>query len=249
MIAVISALEEEIKDFKRAISIKRVSSYRCCRFYEGHCENQDIVLALTGVGAEHAKQVAHLILATYPVKTLISTGFCGSLNDKTRIGDIVVYSRISPGGNLPTAETNASPLVLDPGLADFAAKISSGTKFRTMIGNGVTIPNVCSTPEAKSRLGKVHLADVVDMESYSIGEITSEKKVAFIAARVVLDQLKDDLSLFDDITSSGKIVPRKVLFQMVARPSSATKLVQFANNSRKARKSLSVFLCGLIRTL
>jgi nucleoside phosphorylase len=249
MIAVISALEEEVRDFKRAMSVKRTSSYQCCRIYEGRCANEDVVLALTGVGGEHAKQVAQLILATYPVKTLISTGFCGSLNDKTRIGDVVVYSSLSLGGKIAAAETSASALVLDPGLAELAAKISGGTKCRTMIGNGVTIPYVCSTPEAKRRLGKVHLADVVDMESYPIGEITSEKKVAFIAARVVLDQVKDDLSVFDEITSSGKIVPRKVLNQMITHPSSAVKLVQFANNSRKARKNLALFLCGLIRTL
>src|SRR5512141_1048661 len=94
MIALFSALEEEIRDFKKEVIVSKVSSYRCCRIYQGKCRSRDCLMVLTGMGTEHAKQVAQMIIATYPVRVLISTGFGGSLNKQTKDGDIVIYKKL-----------------------------------------------------------------------------------------------------------------------------------------------------------
>jgi adenosylhomocysteine nucleosidase len=248
VIVVISALEEEIRDLKRGMSIKRVSSYHCCRFYEGKYANKDIVLVLTGQGGEHAKQVTQLVLATYPVRVLISTGFCGSLNSKTEVGDIVVYSRLSfddgASEGLPAGE-----LIADPKLVEAASRISGEKLCQTITGRGLTVARVCAKPEEKRRLGKEFAADVVDMESHSIGQVTLERKLPFIAVRAVFDNVRDDLSILDDMTSGDKIVPRRVLFQLASHPSKAINLIQLVNNSRKARRSLAIFLAELIENI
>jgi adenosylhomocysteine nucleosidase len=245
MIALISALDEEIRDFRRGMSIRRISSYQCCRFYEGRLGNRDIILALSGMGGEHAKQVSQLILATYPVEVLISTGFCGSLNGKTGPGDMVVYSR-SLNGEAMSGDRKMGELLLDPVLAKAAIKTCGKMNCRTLVGSGVTVSKVCSAPEDKRRLGQEYAADVVDMESYAIGQISLEKKTPFIAVRAVFDNIQDDLSVLEDITHGGKVAPWKLFSQVLAHPLKTKRLIQYGSNSRMARKNLSIFLCSLI---
>ena len=206
------------------------------------------MLVLAGQGGEHAKQVTQLVLATYPVRVLISTGFCGSLNGKTDVGDIVVYSRLA-FDNGASEGLPAGELIADPKLVEVASKISGEKLCQTITGRGLTVARVCAKPEEKRGLGKEFEADAVDMESHSIGQITIERKLPFIAVRAVFDNVRDDLSVLDDMTSGDKIVPRRVLLQLGAHPSKAIDLIRLLNNSRKARQSLAIFLAKLIENI
>ncbi len=248
MIALISAMEEEIGDLKRAMEIRKTASYQCCRIYEGKFGGKENLLVLTGVGGEHAQQVTQLILTTYPISAVISTGFGGSLNPKTDVGDVVIYAQLFCGDEAGRA-ANRESLKLDTHLAAPASPATVRNGFKTMIGNGVTVSKVCSTAQAKQALGNEFNADIVDMESYFIGRATLEKHCPFIAVRSIFDTMQDDLSALDNISSSGKIVPRRMFSYLIAHPGEAKSLVRYARNSRKARKSLAVYLAELVEKL
>ena len=120
VIALFCAMEEEIGDFKKRMSIKKRSSYQSCRVYEGSCGDKDSLLVLTGMGKERALRATEFVLRKYPVTILISTGFGGALNDKTATGDIVVYSGTVCGdGKIAGAYAEGSCLS-DPGLVSTA---------------------------------------------------------------------------------------------------------------------------------
>lgn len=248
MIALISALEEEVRDLKRNMEIRRTASYQCCRIYEGEFAGKANLLVLTGIGGEHAQQVTQLILATYPVRLMVSTGFGGSLNPKTDVGDVVIYAQLF-NGDQAGGPSRREGLKLNPGLA---ARVSEGITpngLKTLIGNGVTISKVCSSPQIKRNLGNEFNADIVDMESYFIGQVALERGMPFIAVRSIFDTLQDDLSVLDNVTFDGKIVPRRMLSCLISHPGQVKNLVRYANNAKKARKSLAVYLTGLMEKM
>jgi nucleoside phosphorylase len=229
------------------MSIRKTSSYRCCRMYEGNYGKRECVLVLTGMGGEHARQVTQLITSTYPVSALISTGFGGSLNHKTAVGDVVIYARLFEGG-MGAPSGPQSDLASDSKLVETASALV-GHGFRTLVGTGLTLPEVCSLPVAKLELGQKFAADIVDMESYSIGQSALERKYPFIAARSVFDSVEDDLTLLNRITSGGTLSLRKACSRLAAHPGDLRKLLGFSKNAAKARSSLAQFLSGLLEKM
>lgn len=244
MIAVFSALEDEIRDFKAGLSIRKTSSYQCCKMYEGQYRQRDCVLVLTGMGGEHARQVTQLIVSTYPVTALISTGFGGSLNRRTDIGDVLIYAGLSDAGS-PGEASVKRELKSDSRLVE-AASACKGKGFQTLVGRGLTLSDVCSLPSEKLRLGQKFVADMVDMESYSIAQAAAEKGLPFIAARSVFDSVEDDLSLLNKITSGGKLSPGKACSHLAVHPGDLRKLLRFSRNAVKARANLAKFLSGFM---
>jgi nucleoside phosphorylase len=247
MIALISALEEEVRDLKKGMAIIKTYSGPVCRVYEGKCAKKDCLLVLTGVGKERARRATEFILNKFQVSALISTGFGGALNNKTSAGDIVIYLRInceeSPGGSPGKALYSNSSLV------SAASKSGEGTGFRSLLGQGVTISQVCVTPESKYRLGQVFTADVVDMESYWIGQIAGERKLPFIAVRSIFDTVQDDLSLLGHIIVNGKVTPLKALGYLICHPGQMRKTIAYSVNSQKARGNLAFFLYNLVKDI
>ena len=242
MIAIFSALELEVRQFKKGMKITKTSTFRDCRVYEGETAGTKVLLVLTGMGKDRAEIAAEWVLSNFPVSTLVSSGFGGSLNDKTRVGDIAVYLKLScsESGLGSTGES----LFSDVGLAETATKKVGGNGFHVLPVHGVTISNVCVTPESKAKLGQTLAADVVDMESYWIGQKAAARKLPFITVRAIFDSLQDDLSLLVLLTGKGKALP--AMGYLIGHPGQWTKAASYAANSRKAGRNLAVFLRKLI---
>jgi len=205
------------------------------------------LLVLTGMGEEKARQASKLVLDKYPVSAVISTGFGGALNEKTKIGDIVVCSRLVCGEDPVREQNHKKVLESDIRLVSISRKTleDSGTGFIT--GAGVTVPYVSSTPENKLALGKQFEADMVEMESYWIGKIAAEKKLPFIEVRSIFDGVQDDLSLLSRIIPpDGKVKPMTALADVISHPERMKTLAYYAGNAKKAGRNLTVFLRKLI---
>jgi adenosylhomocysteine nucleosidase len=247
MIAIFSALEAEVRELKKEMVIKTTSIDQDCRIYAGIWVGKDILLVLSGVGKERAKLAAGLILNKYPVDALISSGFGGGLNNQTAAGDVVIYSALicedKRGGGL---QKDLHP---DPRLFSAAAKGCDASDLRVLVGRGITISQVCLTPESKLKLGKLSGADVVDMESYWIGLTAAENNIPFLAARSIFDSVEDDLTMLSHITDDGEVKPLKALGYFSGHPGQLRKAVSFSTNSKKAEKNLAIFLSKLVKAI
>lgn len=78
MIGIIAAMEEEMALFKEAFDCEED---RVCgiSFYLGNYQNQDIVVALSGVGKVHAAMAATLLIEHFQCERIIHTGIAGGL--------------------------------------------------------------------------------------------------------------------------------------------------------------------------
>jgi adenosylhomocysteine nucleosidase len=246
MLAVFGALELEIKELRKRMQINRVCSYPDFSIREGKYGPREVLLVLTGVGQEKAKNALNGVLAQYPICLIMSIGFGGALNDKTNAGDIVVYSKLRRGESSKDRYTVEEDLECDAKLVTQAMSCLEGSEFRLIKGQGVTADDLCATPASKCSLGRQYQADIVDMESYWIGKIAAEKGLPFIAIRSVFDALRDDLSVLEQITLKRKIVAKEVLKQILLHPGQSIRLY---HNYRKAAKNLALFVDALVKTI
>jgi nucleoside phosphorylase len=132
---------------------------------------KEVLLVLTGMGKTQAEVATEWVLDKYPIVALISSGFGGALNNKTAVGDIVIYSTQTcddgQGG------TDGKVLYLYPELIEAAAKSGAECEFNVLQGMGISIMRLCLSPESRARLGRDSAADTINMESYWIGQIAA----------------------------------------------------------------------------
>jgi hypothetical protein len=110
-------------------------------------------------------------------------------------------------------------------------------------GKSVTVAQPAADPQAKRRLAQAFQADVVDMESYWIAMIASEKEVPFLAVRAVSDTFQERLPPFERMLGSdGKPDLTKIGLYAIFHPGQLANLVRFQRNSRIAGQNLTAFL-------
>jgi nucleoside phosphorylase len=245
LIAIFSALKQEVGSLKKGMLISE-PAYPGCRVYQGICRRRDYLLVLTGVGKEHTEKTVKMVLDRYNVSGLVSTGFSGALNSKTRAGDIVVYAALDCGEKDGAAPHSNTPLQADSNLLSSSKKSLEETKLRFIVGNGITIPFICKTPEAKFALGKEFEADSVDMESYWIGLMAAERNLPFITVRSIFDLAADDLTLLSQIASGRRAKRIKAVSHIVSHPGQIISLARYARNAARAERNLAVFLRRLL---
>jgi adenosylhomocysteine nucleosidase len=241
MIAILGALEQEIKDIKKSMSITGVISCENRRTYRGKFGGQDCLLALTGIGKKGAEDAVRFIAGKFPLKAVISTGFGGALNERAGVGDVVVYSSL-------VCMDQSEELFCDPGLLAAATGIE-GMAVRTLKGKGVTVPVVCEAPDDKKKLGEEVQADVTDMESYWIARVALENGLPFIAVRSIFDAVQDDLSFLGRLTIAGEIAPGRACGYLVSHPGCLPRLFACSRKASTARTNMAAFVERLVEVL
>ena len=241
MIALFYALEAEIRELKKAPGFNVLSSPGGNPL-RANFKGRDLLLVATGVGKDLARQAAERTLREYPVSDVISTGFAGALNEKTRAGDVVIALQIQP----EQMEPGEHALPAAASLALAARSVHRVDGFQILAGSGVTSNQVCATPAAKRQLCSAFQADFVDMESYWIGRCAAARQLPFITIRVVSDSVADDLSFIGQITAAGKVSPARTVRHFVTHPGDVPRTVGLAGQMGKAGRNLAWFLDRLL---
>jgi adenosylhomocysteine nucleosidase len=185
MLALIGAMNDEIKDIRRNMTVDGVDESGDALIYRGRYKGNNLLLVKTGVGKQKAQVALRFLLSHYPVTAMMSTGFAGALKPELKVGDIVIYSSVICADGLSTDCYDADPRLLS------IAKACTVVEFRC--GLGITGLNLVAGEWEKRKLGETTSADVVDMESYWIARVAEEYRVPLIIVRSVSDTLTDSL--------------------------------------------------------
>jgi adenosylhomocysteine nucleosidase len=240
LLAIFYALDIEAREIKDRMIIEKIRVEHDLRVFEGHLNHRKIILVLTGVGKRRAQNAARKVFQQYLVSGVISTGCCGALNNMFAAGDIVVYTQIKSTGGMGMSTVNSNSELMEQAL-----KYHYDRRM-VRLAKGISVDIVCAAPESKSRLGIEFAADVVDMESYWIGEIAQETGLPFIAIRAVADSVQDDLSFLDRIVVKGKLKPLKTAGYFILHPHDLITAVECSRNIQKAGKNLAYFFSQFV---
>jgi len=140
-------------------------------------------LIRTPVG-ERAPEPLEELPRSEGVSLLVATGFCGGLLPDLRFGDLVLADAVRHRGE---------EIRIDADLLDRARAALGG---RARVGACESIPFVADLA-AKQGLGDSGAA-TIDMESGPLARWATRREVPFLALRVVLDAVDDDLPFSSD---------------------------------------------------
>jgi len=244
MIAVLGALREEVAALRKRMVAMETVSEPACTILRGTWQEREVLLVQTGMGRERAQAATRLILERYPVETLVSLGFAGALAEELHPGDVVLYSSVHCAeDDAGSYAANDEVLTRAMGALQDAAVVSS-------LGSGLTLQQVVLSPKEKGELADSFHVDVVDMESYWIAEIASEKHIPFVIIRSVSDTIHEKLLPFGRMMNDdGKLLWKATAAHFIRRPHHLAVIGRLYRNARLAKRNLAAAVDALIREL
>lgn len=202
-----------------------------CRGLKSH-KNPPKVVALP-IGVEPVTQFLNqgqLSLNDLESGVLVM-GLCGSLTGTLKIGDRVLYQSCQ----------NSSGKVwkCDPNLT---AQIQQRLPEITLV-RSFTSDRIISSAHEKQQLGRIHSAEVVDMEGSAILTILAQAGVPVAMARVVSDDIDHDLpDLSAAISPDGKLRSLPLALGMMRQPIAALRLIRGSLTGLRTLEAISTRL-------
>ncbi len=201
--------------------------------------NGSLLLVQSGIGKDRTESVVRHLLATYPVKVVIATGFAGALVAGLKAGDLVLCTELS------CRETGAdTSFRSDPALSALAERRLASSKLTWLKARSVTVPRPVLSRKDKEGLGRLSGAAVCQMEDFWSARLAAARGIAFLSVRAVIDEMAMDLPRLD-IDDSGDFSPGGLM----RKPGNLLKLPALYARAGRAKRSLAEFMPGLIGRL
>lgn len=185
----------------------------------------EALLVANGLGRAAASSGARSVLAQYPARAIVSTGFAGGLVPGLRAGDIFVAEAVRGAAG------------------EFAALQPEGCPPTARRGILLTVDRVVQSAQAKMRLA-AQGAQAVDMEAAGVAAVAVEKSLPFFCVRAISDGVGRDLPVDFNraIRPNGTISVPRVLAAGARSPGRWLQLAGLARDVRMAAKALAACL-------
>src|SRR5260370_27481238 len=196
MIAIITALREELAPLLRTAKIDRVVRGR---FHVGTLNGTPVVMTAGGDGMAHAEEAARELLQRFEATMLIGAGIAGGVDPALRFGDVVIAREVvAPDGTVtechPLPESGAPRVVIR------------------------SVQRIATVKDA------IDGASVIDTESSAWARAASKFGVPFVAIRAVFDPA--DEAIPDFIAGDGTVDRFAVVRHALAHPGVIPALVR-----------------------
>lgn len=231
------AVDDEFAPWRRLRNFQRIEEEKDVEAYRSSVGGLEICALLTGIGGKKAWVNATRIIWGGDIDLCISSGLAGGLRAEHLVGEVVVARQVE-------AMSWKLRLPCDSDMVEMA--IRSGAKEVQLM---YSVDRVIVDANEKNELGKI--ADVVDMES---GDILYEARAfggRVVAIRAVSDSSDEDMPIDFNrvVTKDGDVSIRRVLGEIIKRPSTLPSLVRFGRQSRAAAEKLAVVLDRYVECL
>jgi adenosylhomocysteine nucleosidase len=210
-------------------------------------EAGDVAVCQTGLG-RRSRDAASAVLPHFKPRAILSAGVAGGLHPDLSSGDIIVCSHLHHaemrGGTIEDA-----PVFCDERLTSLALDVAGAAGLHATLGSAVTVDDAAWTPAEKSDLRAWKSHDVVEMESYWIGEVAREADLPYLALRSVSDQAVDALVETPALTPDGEFDIETFQAWIREHPEHAPLLAQQANRNRRGMGALTSLLSAFLPRL
>ncbi|MEH1997941.1 MAG: phosphorylase [Nostoc sp.] len=202
-----------------------------CRAFRGVIGSIPTVVAIP-VGMKpllkylHASQGNGQFLA--PKSRVLIMGICGSLSDRYKVGDIVLYQDCVYQNKQQECDRT------------FTAQLHSSISDKASLVKSMTSDRLIWSAGEKRRLGETLAADVVDMEGFTALEFFNAAGVSVAMLRVVSDDCQHNIpDLTSAINSDGSLNPLPLAIGMLRQPLAATRLIRGSLTALKVLEQIT----------
>ncbi|MBI4219379.1 MAG: hypothetical protein HY682_04480 [Chloroflexi bacterium] len=249
MLAVVAALKDEISvalrrgDFYRAEAPSPALAYRAVSYGGHHGGHRELFLLVTGWGREDASAGARWLTGQHKPEAIVAIGYSGGTNGGLRPGAIVVATEVVlldldgvPGEGPPIASNAGLVGAAIGGFPDSSTAVTSGR-----VG---TTPGIVHRATEKRSLGERSGVLAVDLETWHVGDAARRAGIPFVAVRVVVDPVDDDLPAFVSRVPRGAApaTSAAALRFVAANPLRLSGVLRTARQAMQARRSIARFI-------
>ncbi len=227
------AVEAEFAPWRKRRPFKRHSSrgpsYSSVSFFSTAIDSVEVIVFLTGIALRKSEPGLRFLLEQ-SMDVCICSGLAGGLRPSLKAGEIFVPDAVVESAKNSTRACNQE-------LVEIAAGMGA-----TRVGRILTTKNVLG--QVQSKKDAASHADAVDMESFAVVTIASEKWIPAAVVRAVSDTFDEELPLdFDRASNSrGEISVGRLALQLLAKPRRISAAIAFGKQSTLAAANLANFL-------
>lgn len=242
-IAVIAALEDEIRIAKSKIQTDLTIHVHQTRIERGKYLGVNVLLVQSGVGKIAMKEAVERCLADYRPAICLHVGYCGGADPKLSVGDVVIASHIIDAATGKRFE-------IDANIVSKAEKILKIPDVHVVTGGIVTVDKAVCDPHEKAFIGTEYEAIGIDMESSAVIGVCESYGTPLLVARAVLDPMDICLpDMKDSLEKDGSINGMALAEHMIRRPKDILSMPRLAYAAFAARTSTAFVIDSWIKSL
>lgn len=242
MIAIFAAMDTEVRaavGWTKATRESEVAGFPTVEIEGG-------VVCRTGIGPR-AKAAAEATLEQYQPAIALSLGVAGGLSPKIDAGEVVVCDRIDHESHR-TENIDASVLC-DANLVEAATAAARGMKLPTHVGSSITVDEAAWGPDEKAAHHAWKGHDIVEMESFWIGEAAARRGMPFLTVRTISDHHGDSLVQTNAMRPDGTFDQEAFLAYVREHPEVQPIVARQYEAGKLAFTNLSIFCAAFLPPL
>lgn len=242
MIAIFAAMDPEVRaaiGWTKATRESEVAGFSVYEIEGG-------VVCRTGIGPR-AKEAAEVTLEAYPAAIALSLGVAGGLSPKIDAGEVVVCDRIDHESHRDS-QIEAS-VTCTPGLVEAAIAAARGMSLPTHVGASITVDQAAWGPEEKAAHHAWKGHDIVEMESYWIGDVAARRRMPFLTVRTISDHYEDSLANTGAMRPDGTFDQDAFLAYVREHPEVQPIITRQYEAGQLAFANLSIFCAAFLPPL
>lgn len=243
MIAVFAALDVEVRAGIGWTKVDRESEVDGFPIYE----IEGAVVCRTGIGPRAKDAVKATLERHRTAAVVLSIGIAGGLSPNIDAGEVVVCDRIDHESH--RASDNAVSVVCDPNLVEAAAAAARGMRLPTHIGSSITVDEAAWGPEEKAAHHAWKGHDIVEMESFWIGDEAARRGMPFLTVRTISDHHGDSLVKTKAMRPDGTLDQQAFLDYVREHPEAQPMIIRQYEAGQLAFKNLSIFCAAFLPPL
>lgn len=215
------------RPFNRRVS--RAPSYSSVSFFSTIIDSVEVVVFITGIALRKSDPGLRFLL-DQSIDVCLCAGLAGGLRPTLKAGEIVVPDATMESGSRSTRSCNQELVQIAAGMG--ATRVSRILTSKNVLG------------QVQSKRDAALLADAVDMESFDVVTMASEKWIPAAVVRAVSDTFNEELPLdFNRASNSrGEVSLARIALQLLANPRQISAAIAFGKQSTQAAANLANFL-------
>jgi adenosylhomocysteine nucleosidase len=226
MIAIVGAMDEEIRAILDELDEYKTETFGPMVFYQGHLSDKDVLVIQSGIGLSMAAMSLSIAISRYPISHVINIGTAGGLLPNQQVLDLVISDKItyhdyditSFGNPRDFSEHNKVVFYSDSDLIEhvLALRITDRLWLGPMVSGNQFISNENQIQAIKSHYPE---AVCVEMEGASIAHVSTLFKIPFIIIRSLSDIVlhHDNHMTFDEYLVKASQRSARLCKALVAR--------------------------------
>jgi adenosylhomocysteine nucleosidase len=242
MIAVFAAMQPEVSACLTWTSNIRQTEVQGFPVYE----IEGAVICQTGLGTR-AREASEAALAAYAPAVALSVGVAGALSPKLSAGDLVVCERVDHESHRHSGVD--ARIVSHAGLMEAAVAAARGMGLPVSTGSSITVDDLAAGAGEKSAHHAWKRHDIVEMESFWIGEAAAKRGLPFLAVRTISDDAADPLVNTGAMKPDGNLDQQALLDYVRDHPEAAPLVARQFEAGRLALGNLTIFLAAFLAPL